>query len=168
MITDFSNSFLDINYYISAPDTSISQKDLSSISEVQDISDNFAKNVGTLIQISLIYDTLQKIKIDEILPKLIREDVISEEKISQMFLASIFANFLLYDKGIFVEEILFSAYTPGEAETEKELWFPYIELKVQLKNVNELVQLWDELLEQIKSILGEDFLEEIDLFLTRS
>ncbi len=116
----------------------------------------------------LIYDTLTKIEIDKILNELLSENAITHEMIHEAIKLSIFVNSLLHARKVYVDRILLSAYIPDEFTTEKEEWHFYIEFEVELKDVDELIKVWDELLECIKVMLGEDILEKIDIFLTRA
>ncbi len=84
-----------------------------------------------------------------------------------MFVVSVISNFLLGIEGLYVDEIILSAYTIEKTPANEDVLFYYIELKVEVKSVDELIGIWDDLLEKIKVVLGEETLERFDIFLTR-
>ena len=168
MLMDVSSLFLSSEPPFETASGLIDLVNYELLSVINYYPDVLFSSLCELIRFSLIYDALKKVRVSETLGRLRGKEIVAENMVNHMFLVSVLSNFLLGTEGIYVDEIVLSAYTPDNSSTSKSVWNYYVELKVRVKNVDELIRIWDDLLEKIKAILGENILERIDIFLTRA
>jgi hypothetical protein len=73
---------------------------------------------------------------------------------------------ILENMGQKVTSVTFSAYSPSGEEFEDRV--PYLEIKVEVDSTEELLKLWDEVIEILRKHFSREELEKIDIFLART
>ncbi len=80
----------------------------------------------------------------------------------------VIANMDLYLRtmGINVARYLLDVYDLGEGEYSELK--PFIEVHVYVKNIDEMLRIWEDTVNFLRSTLGDSMLEYVDIFFTRA
>jgi len=103
-----------------------------------------------------------EIHISSELKELLKQGIIDEQIVDLgMQIIKVMSRYI----GGKISSVILSAYNPVEEEFED--WVPYLEIKVKVDSAEELLKLWDDIMEILKEHFSQEDLEKIGVFLTR-